>query len=124
MSRDLTHREIEAYGYVLGWMEDWRVKRDMVPGREAARQWWLEVAKSKERPEWQMRQWAEAIRWYLAWLENCQKSGGDARSIPERLKQAVFNVGARRGLVLDWLGLVTSLVANWVLFRVARQFYT
>jgi hypothetical protein len=55
MSRDLTHREIEAYGYVLGWIDDWRVTRGMVLGREAARQWWLEVAKSKERPDWQLR---------------------------------------------------------------------
>ena len=62
-SRDLSPREIEAYGYVLGWLEDWRVKADLPPGRDAARRWWCEVAKSKERPEWQLRQWTEAIRW-------------------------------------------------------------
>ena len=49
-SRDLSPREIEAYGYVLGWLEDWRVKADLPPGRDAARRWWCEVAKSKERP--------------------------------------------------------------------------
>lgn len=62
-SRDLTRREIDAYGYVLGWLEDWRVKRDLPAGREAARGWWREVAKAKDRPEWQLRQWEEAIRW-------------------------------------------------------------
>ena len=55
-SRDLTRREIDAYGYVLGWMEDWRVRKDLPAGREAARAWWREVAKAKERPEWQLRQ--------------------------------------------------------------------
>jgi hypothetical protein len=62
-ARDLTTREIEAYGYVLGWLEDWRRKQDLPAGRDAARRWWKEVAKSKERPEWQLRQWEEAIRW-------------------------------------------------------------
>ena len=38
-SRDLTRREIDAYGYVLGWMEDWRVRKDLPAGREAARAW-------------------------------------------------------------------------------------
>jgi hypothetical protein len=99
-SRDLTQREIEAYGYVLGWIEDWRVKRDLAPSREAARAWWREVALSKERPEWQLRQWEEAIRWFLGWLEICQREGGNGRSVPERLKIAVNHVGARRGLAL------------------------
>lgn len=62
-SRDLNPREIEAFGYVLGWLEDWRVKHDLAPGRDAACRWWLEVAKGKERPAWQMRQWEQAIRW-------------------------------------------------------------
>lgn len=88
-SRDLTRREIDGYGYVLSWIEDWRVKKDLVAGREAAKRWWLEVAKEKERPEWQFRQWAEAIRWFLGWLEICAKAGGDARTIPERLKDAL-----------------------------------
>jgi len=97
-ARDLSKREVEAYGYVLGWIEDWRVKHDLPAGRDAAKRWWLEVAKTKDRPEWQLRQWQEAIRWFLAWLELCQKSGGEARSVPERLKDAVHHVGARRGL--------------------------
>jgi hypothetical protein len=35
-SRDLAPREIEAFGYVLGWLEDWRVKHDLPPSRDAA----------------------------------------------------------------------------------------
>ncbi|MES2476048.1 MAG: integron integrase [Verrucomicrobiota bacterium] len=100
MARDLSKREIDAYGYVLGWMEDWRQRRDLVAGREAARRWWREVALEKVRPEWQLRQWEEAIRWFLGWLEICQRAGGDARSVPERLRDAVHQTGARRGLAL------------------------
>ena len=99
-SRDLSRREIDAYGYVLGWIEDWRVKKDLAAGRDAVRAWWREVAKAKERPEWQLRQWEEAIRWYLSWLEICLRQGGDERSVPERLKNAVHHAGARRGLAL------------------------
>jgi hypothetical protein len=55
-SRDLSRREVEAYGYVLSWLDDWRVKKNLAVGREAARQWWLEVAKAKARPEWQLQQ--------------------------------------------------------------------
>lgn len=62
-SRDLNSREIEAFGYVLGWLEDWRVKNELPPGRDAACRWWREVAKAKERPAWQLRQWEEGIRW-------------------------------------------------------------
>jgi hypothetical protein len=64
-SRDLSRRESDAYGYVLSWIEDWRVKMDLAAGRGAAKRWWLEVAKAKESPEWQLRQWTEAIRWVL-----------------------------------------------------------
>jgi len=99
-SRELTRREIDAYGYVLGWMEDWRVKKDLPVGRDAARAWWRDVAKSKDRPEWQLRQWEEAIRWYLSWLEICLRHGGDGKSVPERVKDAVHHAGARRGLAL------------------------
>ncbi len=99
-SRDLSKREIDAYGYVLGWIESWRIAKDLPAGRDAARRWWVEVAKTKQRPEWQLRQWEEAIRWFLGWLEICEKAGGDARTIGERLKEAVNHAGARRGLAL------------------------
>ena len=99
-SRELSRREVDAYGYVLGWLESWRIGKDLAAGRDAARRWWTAVAKSKERPDWQLRQWGEAIRWFLGWLEICEKSGGDARTIGERLMSAVNHAGARRGLAL------------------------
>ncbi len=99
-SRDLMRRDIDAYGYVLSWIEDWRVQRDLPPGRDAMELWWRECAKTKEQPAWRLRQWSEAITWYLGWLEICHKSGGTGKSIPERLKDAVYGAGARRGLAL------------------------
>jgi hypothetical protein len=97
-SRNLHAREQEAFGYVLGWLEDWRQKRSLPAGRDAARRWWKEVAQAKQRPEWQLNQWAEAIRWFLGWLEICEKAGGDARGLGERLWDAVERAGARQGL--------------------------
>ena len=115
-SRDLTNREIDAYGYVLSWIEDWRVRKDLPAGRETAKRWWVEVAKEKERPKWQLRQWTEAIRWFLGWLEICQKAGGDSRTIPERLKEAVNHAGARRGLALKTRQTYGSWVARYGAF--------
>ncbi|MGJ8633806.1 MAG: integron integrase [Luteolibacter sp.] len=109
-ARDIPRREIDAYGYVLGWLESFRVRRDLPPGREAAKLWWQEITKVKSRPDWQLRQWSEAIRWYLGWLEICRKSGGDGKSVPERLKAAVHSAGARRGLALK----TRQSYAGWV----------
>jgi hypothetical protein len=120
-SRDLTRREIDAYGYVLGWLEDWRVRKDLPAGREAARAWWREVAKAKDRPEWQLRQWEEAIRWYLSWLEICLRQGGDGRSVPERLKDAVHHAGARRGLALKTRQTYAGWMARFGAFAGTEQ---
>lgn len=118
-SRDLSRMEIDAYGYVLGWLESFRLRHGLAPGREAAKLWWNETTKAKERPEWQLRQWAEAVRWYLSWLEHCEVSGGDGRSVAERLKIAVHGAGARRGLALrtrqsyaGWVGRYGAFVDN------------
>ena len=109
-SRDLMRRDIDAYGYVLGWIEDWRVQRDLPPGREAMEAWWRECTKRKEQPAWRIRQWSQAICWYLGWLELCRKSGGTGKGIPERLKEAVHGAGARRGLALR----TRQTYAGWV----------
>lgn len=64
-SRDVPARDVDAYGFALSWYEEWRVKRHLDPGRESAGQWWQQAVKSKAREEWQLRQWAEAMRWFL-----------------------------------------------------------
>jgi len=58
-SRDLKRREIDAFGYVLGWIEDWRVRKDLPAGREAAKVFWKTDVLREDRPreEWQLEQW-------------------------------------------------------------------
>ncbi|MFT5107031.1 MAG: hypothetical protein ACI9UA_002659 [Pseudoalteromonas tetraodonis] len=57
----------------------------------------MEQVKAQARLEWQIRQWAEALAWYLRWIEICSAQGGDPRTVPERMKAAVLSAGARRG---------------------------
>ena len=59
---------------------------------------WKGEVQKKERKDWQLVQWAAAVRWYLRWLEICRERGAEACSLPERMHRAVMNAGARRGL--------------------------
>jgi len=83
-ARDLDKGEILSFAFLIGWMEEWRLRRGLVPGREASVVFWREQVLVKPREEWQLTQWAEAVRWYLRWLELCVERGGDGRSILER----------------------------------------
>jgi integron integrase len=112
-SRDVPARDVDAYGFALSWYEEWRVKRHLDPGRESAGQWWQQAVKSKAREEWQLRQWAEAMRWFLSWLKLCQDQGGDGLGIPERLKRAVQKTGARRGLAVRTRDTYASWLARF-----------
>lgn len=100
-SRDLRRHERDQFAFLISWFESWRMSRDLRPGREAATRFWREAVRSKARETWQLTQWAEAMRWYLDWLRLCLQRGSDGRGLPERLKAAVHNTGARRGLALE-----------------------
>ena len=67
-----------------------------------ARRWWKEVVMEKVRPDWQLHQGAEAICGFRGWLEICDKAGGDARDLPERLRDAVANLGDLRPYGGNW----------------------
>ncbi|MGK0188270.1 MAG: integron integrase [Verrucomicrobiales bacterium] len=97
-SRNLSVNEKSGYGFVIGWMEEWRLRQGLAPGVEAARAFWRQQVLVKERAAWQLEGWTEGVRWYLQWLELCEREGGDGRSLPERMKEAVDLAGARRGL--------------------------
>lgn len=97
-SRDLNEREKGGYGLVLEWFEQWRLRCELVPGRDAAERFWREQVKSKAREDWQLQQWAEAMRWYLRWLSFCEESGRRTETLFERVREAVDRAGARRGL--------------------------
>lgn len=99
-SRDLNDREKQGYAFLLSWHETWRLGRRLPVGCEAARSFWKVEVLAKARKAWQLEQWAEAVRWYLGWLELCQGSGKPVVSQAERVRDAVERVGARRGLAL------------------------
>jgi integron integrase len=97
-SRDLDPRTKDGFGFLLGWYESWRIGRGMAAGVESGRLFWKEAVLSKERAPWQKRQWAEAMRWYLRWLDYAQREGREHRSLADRVRDAVDLAGARRGL--------------------------
>lgn len=88
-SRDLSDSEKRGFEMILNWFELWRVSKRLPVGRDAAAQFWREQVKSKEREAWQLDQWTEAIRWFLNWLAICERSGGDASTLQERVRHAV-----------------------------------
>ena len=69
VSRNLSRNEVQAFGFVVGWFEDWRVRMNLPPGKESARGFWREAVKSKPRQDWQLSQWEEGMRWYMRWFE-------------------------------------------------------
>jgi len=99
-SRDLNDREKQGFGFLLAWYETWRMGKRLNPGLESGRRFWQLEVLSKPRKEWQLQQWAEAMRWYLKWLELCQAEGVSTVSQAEKVRDAVEKVGARRGLAL------------------------
>ena len=82
-SRDVSDSNKVGYEITLTWYERWRRWKQLPPGRESARRFWREQVISKEREEWQLAQWAEAIRWFLGWHSFCVKQGGDGSSFSQ-----------------------------------------
>ena len=99
--RGLSASERAGFLLLLEWFENFRLRHRMpAVGRPAAEQFWRgEVLREGViREDWQLAQWSEAIRWYLAWLEACVEEGADHRSLAERVRGAVHAAGSRRGL--------------------------
>jgi len=109
-SRDLSQKEIEGFGFFIGWFDSWRVAKHISADRNSAERFWREVVLQKTRHQWQIEQWTEAMRWFLNWIELCKKIGGKYESLGERLRNAIFNAGARRGLSRNTL----KTYAGWV----------
>lgn len=113
-SRNVKEQEKEYFMFFLDWFERWRMSAGVVPDRESAVRFWRErVMAKKEHPEWRLDQWGAAMRWYLRWLDYCQSSGAEARSVPERMRAAVESAGARRGLLLRTRKAYGSWVARY-----------
>ena len=99
-SRDLTDLEKQNFGFLLAWFETWRLRQGLGPERESAVRFWREQVRSKERKDWQLERWAEAMRWHERWLALCASEGREPRGMGERLHRAVMITGAKRGLAL------------------------
>ena len=74
-SRDLSQQEIEGFGFLIGWFDSWRVAKQLEVNRESARRFWKELVLQKERDQWQIYQWTEALQWFLNWIELYRKAG-------------------------------------------------
>jgi hypothetical protein len=115
-SRDVLIRERPAYAMLLGWLERFRLNQGLPAGRDACERFWKESVMARPREPWQAEQWAGAIRWYLRWLENRYETGGEVRSLEERVRMAVEKAGARRGLALrtrETYGRHAGQFARW-----------
>ena len=97
MSIDVRPFDKQGFKLVVAWFNQWRIRFDLDLSRASAIRFWREQVKLKPREDWQLRQWSEGIAWYLRWVEICAAQGGDARTVPERMKAAVISACARRG---------------------------
>jgi integron integrase len=116
-SSDVLQRERTAFAMLLGWLEKFVYGKGLHPGREACQRFWKESVMVRTREGWQVEQWGAAIRWYLRWLEHQQVTGGEVRSLPERVRDAVSRAGARRGhspRTRETYGRWVAAFAAWV----------
>jgi integron integrase len=97
-SRDVSFRERDGFAMLLGWLEKFRSREELEPSRSTCERFWREQVMQKPREEWQLGQWSAAISWYLRWLSYRQESGGEVRTLEERVRSAVDRAGGRRGL--------------------------
>ena len=97
-SRDLGPWEKTSFQFLLSWFERWRRSQGRPAKMDSARIFWKIAVKTSPRKEWQLEQWAEAMRWYGEWLGLCKDSGRSPVSLEERVRTAVDRTGARRGL--------------------------
>ncbi|MCB1206610.1 MAG: integron integrase [Verrucomicrobiae bacterium] len=116
--RGLTDRERTGFLLVLEWFENFRLRHELAAGRDAAKAFWRcdVLAEGRRREAWQLEQWEDAIKWYLAWLDACAEDGADHRSLPERVRAAVNSACARRGLARKTKLCYGAWVARYAAF--------
>jgi len=117
--RGLSDQEKHGFLLLLEWFENFRLRHDWEAGREAATVFWRsEVLRDgdHDRENWQLEQWGHAIGWYLDWLSACEKAQADHRSLPERLRVAVYSAGSRRGLAPRTKQSYSAWAARYAVF--------
>ena len=55
-ARNVSDSHRQGFEMLLSWFEDWRISRQLPPGREAACAFWRQQVKLKPRTEWQLDQ--------------------------------------------------------------------
>jgi len=116
--RGLTERERTGFLLVLEWFENFRLRYELAAGRDAAKAFWRTEVVREDRPResWQLEQWEDAIKWYLDWLTACVVAGADHRSLPERIRGAVYSACSRRGLAKRTKQCYGALAARYAVF--------
>lgn len=117
LARNVADAHRQGFEMLLSWFEDWRMSRQLPPGREAACAFWRQQVKVKPRTEWQIDQWKQAISWYLEWLRFSQAAGNEVRTLDERVFQVMDRAGGRRGLARrtrETYGRWAVRYARWV----------
>ena len=115
-SSDVRLKELEGFAMLLGWLDKFVAGSGSSPGREVCERFWREQVRSKPREKWQLDQWGAAMRWYLRWLEHRKAKGGEVRSLPERVRDAVDRAGARQGKAVrtrETYGRWAAMFAVW-----------
>lgn len=117
-ARDVNRNQKFAYAYLLHWYESWRLRYGLAASLVSARAFWKAVIipreGEKKREQWQLDQWAEAMRWYSEWLDGCARQNGTIpKSLYERIRTSVEHVGARRGLSSKTLQTYGSWAARY-----------
>ncbi|OYV05288.1 MAG: integrase [Verrucomicrobiales bacterium VVV1] len=116
--RGLSDRERSGFLLVLEWFENFRLRHDLPAGRVAAKAFWTTEVVREDRPreQWQLEQWGDAIGWYLKWLDACAEAGADHRSLPERVRAAVYSACSRRGLAMRTKQCYGAWAARYAVF--------
>ena len=121
--RGLNDFERSGFLVCLEWFENFRLRHALSANRESAAMFWKDqvMREGIEREQWQLHQWEEAIRWYLAWLQACELAGKDHRSFIERARAAVASAGARRGLAKRTVQCYSGWIGRYARFAGAAR---
>jgi hypothetical protein len=60
-SRDVNENQRNAFGMVLGWLENWRTRVSCAARRDCCVRFWREQVLVKQREPWQLEQWSGAL---------------------------------------------------------------
>lgn len=116
--RGLTEAERSVFLLVLEWFENFRLRCGLDAGRDATEVFWRNevVPDGRPRKPEQLKQWEDAIKWYLNWLDACAIEDADHLSLPERAGAAVRSAGVRNGLAPRTIQCYTGWVARFATF--------